>query len=334
MEVVSADGSKTQIKQGQTRELGRAHGLNSVDKTISRRQVSFFIPRLTDNQKILLRFEVLGKNPIYVSKDNEVKIFRRFERGEMENGDMFCVSAKNPVWYALREVEDGGESVRQNDLESELAGNLETGFGFKGVEDLQQEGVDISDIDPVQEFGFLVIGHEFDSYSKKMIRDIKNWDWFLEETGKDSEGDEDEGKKGKGSGRRKRKKAMENDNEEWSGESEDDKVLINNSRKAQMPKYMTRSKDHGKPNKDTSKSKIPTGKKNTDGKPSKDTSKSKSPTGKKNRDVDDEDEDDDDETLGGFIVDDENLEEEEEIGDEVEDEVEELADEYGEDEDE
>ncbi|KAK6128055.1 hypothetical protein DH2020_038219 [Rehmannia glutinosa] len=316
MEVVSEDGSITRVKPGQTRELGRGHGLNSSDKTISRRHVSFSIPRVTNNQEILVRFEVLGRNPIYVSKDNEVKIFRRFERGEMGNGDMFCVSGKNPVWYTLRRIENGGDSVRQNDSESELAVNLESGFGLKGFEDLQHEAVDISDIDPVKEFGFVVIGHEFDSYPKKMIRDIKNWDWFLEETGKNTEDDEDEGKKGKGSARRKRKKGMENDDDEWTGESEDDKVLIENSRKAQRPKakYITRSKD--------------------DRKPSKDKSKSKSSSGKKNielDDEDDEDEDEDDETLGGFIVGDENLDEEEEIGDEEE---EELADEFEEDEDE
>lgn len=150
MEVVSADGSVTQIKPGQTRELGRAHGFDSSDQTVSRRHVSFFIPQVTTNQEILLRFEVLGRNPIYVSKDNEVKIFRRFERGEMGSGHMFCVSAKNPVWYTLRKIENGGEGVRQNDVESELAENLESGIGFEGVEDLQQEAVDISDIDPIK----------------------------------------------------------------------------------------------------------------------------------------------------------------------------------------
>lgn len=150
MEVVSEDGSLIQMKPGQTRKLGRAHGLNAADKTISRRHLSFFIPRVANDQEIHLQFEVLGRNPIYVNKDNEVKIFRRYEIGEMENGDMFCVSVKNPVWYTVRKIQNGGESVRQNDLESELAGNLESGFGFKGVEYLQPDGVDISDIDPVK----------------------------------------------------------------------------------------------------------------------------------------------------------------------------------------
>ncbi|KAL0429904.1 UNVERIFIED_CONTAM: hypothetical protein Sradi_0616400 [Sesamum radiatum] len=244
MEIVGADGSNIQIKPGQTRELGRAHGLNSSDKTISRRHVSFSVPAFSDNQEIRLQFEVLGRNPIYVNKNNEVKISRRFERGEMEDGDMFCVSAKNPVWYTLTRYESGGQSVRQNDLESELAGTLESGSGLGCVEDLQQESVDISDIDPVK--------------------------------GKDSDVDNDEEKKGRGSGRKKRKKGAENEDEEWTGESEDDKVLIGKSKKPQRPKYMTRSKDRGKL-----------------------ASKSKRTAGKINREVDDEDveDEDEDETL-------------------------------------
>ncbi|KAL7114067.1 hypothetical protein ACP275_04G097300 [Erythranthe tilingii] len=307
MEAVSAadGGSVIQFKPGQTRELGRGNGLNSSDRTVSRRQVSFFVPRVTSNEEILLRFEVLGRNPIYVSQDDKVKVFRRFERGEMGNGDMFCVSAKNPVWYTLRKIKNCGEGVRRNDTESELAVNLESGVGLESAEDFQEEGVDISDIDPIKEFGFLVIGHEFDSYPMKMIRDIKNWDWFLEEARKDSDDDEDdnEGKKGKRSVKRKRKKGVENEDEEWTGESEDEKVLINKS-KGQKGKYITRSKDHGKT--------------------SKVTSKSKSPIGNRIGEVDDEDEEEDDdevdETLGGFIVGDENLEDEEEIDDEDEEE--------------
>ncbi|KAG8362985.1 hypothetical protein BUALT_BualtUnG0016700 [Buddleja alternifolia] len=195
MEIVSSDGSKFQIKPGQTQELGRSNGLDSSDRTISRRHVSFFVPPITIDEQINLQFEVIGRNPIYVSRNDDVKIYRRFERGEMRNGDMFCVSSNNPVWYALREVENG---VRRNDLESELADNLKGGLRFKDVEDLQQE-----------EFGFVVIGHEFDSYPKKMIRDIKNWDWFLEESRKDSDDDnddDDKGKKEKGSGKGKGRK--------------------------------------------------------------------------------------------------------------------------------
>ncbi|KAL6539234.1 hypothetical protein OROGR_011883 [Orobanche gracilis] len=319
MEVVSEDGSKTQIKTGQTRELGRANGLNSSDKTISRRHLSFFIPRVTNDQEIFLQFEVLGRNPVYVSKDNEVKIFRRFERGEMEDGNLFCASAQKPVWYTLRKIETCGEDVRRNDLENELAGDSESMSGFKGAEDLPHEGVHISHVDPVKEFGFVVMGHEFDSYHNKKIRDIKNWDWFLEGAKKDSEDDDDDDddctKRNK-SARRKRKKGTQNDDEDWTGESEDDKVLIDKSRKAQRPKYTTRSKDRAKLS-------------------GKDPSKNKSSKGKEIReleDEEDEDEDENDETLGGFIVDDEKLEVEEEIDDEENEEEEELADDFDEDE--
>ncbi|GJR95883.1 hypothetical protein Tco_0268057 [Tanacetum coccineum] len=73
----------------------------------------------------------------------------------------------------------------------------------------------------LSEFNFLVIGHEFDHYPKKTIRDIRNWDWFLDEH-KEEDSDEDEvsdrkPKKGK---RRKRKKGGANDDEDddvWTG---------------------------------------------------------------------------------------------------------------------
>ncbi|KAL8522549.1 hypothetical protein ACS0TY_012632 [Phlomoides rotata] len=307
MEVISEDGHQIRVNPGQTQELGRSNGLKTSDNTISRRQISFFIPTESNNQEIHLQFEVLGRNPIYVSRDNEVKIFRRFERGELGDGDMFCVSAKSPVWYTVRKFQSCSEGVRRNDLESELTESLESDHGFEGVEYLHEEGLDISRIDPVKEFGFLVEGHEFDSYPKKMIKSFRDWEWFLEDEGKDSEDDDKEGKKGKSRGRRKRKKGAENDDDEWTGESEEDKVLVDKSMKGQRPIYKTRSKNHSK---DTSKR------------------RRKSPTRANNREVDDEDEDEEDETLGGFIVDDENLEdakedeeeEDEELGDEDEEE--------------
>lgn len=318
MEIASVQGSKSKIliNPGQARELGRADGFNSSDRTISRRQVSFFNPSRSQNQAHFLQFEVIGVNPIYVCRHGEVKVFRRFERGEMESGDLFCLSAKNPVWYTLRNVENGGERVVENVPESELAGSLESVFEFNGVENLPTEDVDFSGVDHVKEFGFVVMGHEFDSYPKKLIKNIKNWNWFLEEPGEDSEDDENKGKKLKVSGKRKRKKGREKDDEDWTGESEDDKELINKSRMLQKPNYLTRSKDVGKPSKNKSKSKITAEK-----------------ISASMNDEDMEEEDEDDEMLGGFIAGDDNLEEEEESGDEEEEE-EELEDEYDEDEDE
>ncbi|KAJ0613110.1 hypothetical protein HanHA300_Chr01g0034641 [Helianthus annuus] len=40
-------------------------------------------------------------------------------------------------------------------------------------------------------FGFVVMGHEFDCYQKKLIRDTRNWNWFLEEPIKDSDDEDD-----------------------------------------------------------------------------------------------------------------------------------------------
>ncbi|CAI9767147.1 unnamed protein product [Fraxinus pennsylvanica] len=318
MEIEGTDRSKTLIKPGQTREFGRGQGFNSIDKTISRHHVSFHLPK----NETRVYFHVIGKNPIWVhtAKFNEVKAFRSTEKGEMESGDMFCVSAKNPIWFTLKkteiEVPDDGENEnelkRESCLESTLAESLQSGSGPKGVEELEPESVDISGIDPIKEFEFVVMGHEFDRYPKKMIRDVKNFDWFLEKPGEDSDDDEKKVKKG---GRRKRKKGEQND-DEWTGESEDDKEVITKSRNVQRRKYTTRSKDHNKLDNDTSKSKCT--------------------AGMKSRNMDEEDEDeDDDETLGGFIATDEDSEQEEEdIGREEEDEEEELVDDFDEEDDE
>ncbi|GKD67972.1 hypothetical protein Tco_1322062, partial [Tanacetum coccineum] len=107
-------------------------------------------------------------------------------------------------------------------------------------------------------FKFLVIGYEFDHYPKKMIRDIRNWDWFLEEH-KEEDSDEDEVsdrklKKGK---RRKRKKGGANDDEDddvWTGESEEDAELIKKLKNDNKPKYSTISKDQKKSKKGASTS--------------------------------------------------------------------------------
>lgn len=68
----------------------------------------------------------------------------------MGNGDTFCISGKNPVWYSVRRIEDGAEAVRRNVAQSELAGKMEIDFGSEGVDDLDQLDVDISGLDPVK----------------------------------------------------------------------------------------------------------------------------------------------------------------------------------------
>lgn len=159
------------------------------------------------------------------------------------------------------------------------------------------------------EFGFVVMGHEFDCYPKKMIRDIKNWDWFIDEPGEEeSESDEVGVSKRKGGGRRKRKNSggVEDDNE-WTGESDEDKEVLAKSSKAKRPKYSTRSKGSDRPVK---------------------AAKIGSNSLQIKDEEDDEDEDEDDETLGGFIVDEDSAGEEFENDDEEdEDEEEEFEEE-------
>jgi len=158
------------------------------------------------------------------------------------------------------------------------------------------------------EFGFLVMGHEFDNYPKGMIRNAKNWEWFLEEPRKDSQ-DEEDSEKERRRMRGKRKTGKMNEDDEWTGESEDDKDVVVSMRKSKVPRYSTRSKDSKGGHKDTKASKNSKGKKRVTEE-------------EEEEDDDDEDEDDDDETLGGFIVADEGDDKEEEDDEEEEEEFE------------
>lgn len=165
------------------------------------------------------------------------------------------------------------------------------------------------------EFGFLVIGKEFDNYPKKMIRDIKNWNWFIENPRTDNEGDDDEELEEKKKRRRKRKnRREENEDEEWTGESDEEKEQFANTRKVQRPKkYITRSRDRHETSKDINTVSNVNVKRIEDEEEEED---------------EDEDEEEDDETLGGFIVDDDDIVEEEanEIEEEGEDEEDEFHD--------
>lgn len=145
------------------------------------------------------------------------------------------------------------------------------------------------------------MGHEFDYYPKKMIRDIKNYDWFLEEPGRDSDDDACLEKRVKRGVMKKRRKAEGNDDDNWMGESDDDAELVAKLRKIERPKYPTRSKEHKRSHKDA--------------KPRRNLAQKKA-IGDAN--------DDDDETLGGFIVDDDDVEQEEETDEDEEEGEEEL----------
>ncbi|PON96169.1 Serine/threonine protein kinase [Trema orientale] len=309
MEIEGQDGAKFELENGHKTVFGRGFGLSTDDRTVSRHHVALEVkPGPTEPR---VSFEVLGKNPVWVwsKEDGEVRVFRRSEKGELAAGDWFCVSGKGPSWFNLRNFgveEDRGKRIFEG--ESELAESLGAGSEF--------EGFDISGIDPVKEFGFVVMGHEFDLYPKHVIRDVKSWDWFLEEDSKGSEDDDDDDdddefeKKKKKGVRKKRKKSEKNEDDNWTGESEDDKDVVSNMRKTNnRPKYSTRSKDRdNKP-------------------PLKDTQGSKTSQQKKiHRADDDDDDDDEDETLGGFIAGDDELDQDEETGGDDDEEEAEFED--------
>ncbi|RVW51884.1 hypothetical protein VitviT2T_013259 [Vitis vinifera] len=281
MEIEGKNGWRTELRKGSKKEFGRGSGFPTTDRTVSRHHVTF---ELHEDSETRVRFVVIGKNPFWVlsSGSGEIRVFRRHQRGEMESGDSFCVSSKNPIWFSLKRTE------------------------FPEMGRCGFESLSVSDVDPVKEFGFIVMGHEFDSYPQRMICDIKNWNWFLEEPSKDGEDDEVSEKKEKKGTRGKRKQAEGNDDDDWMGESDEDKELVAKIRKNQRPKYSTRSKDYNKTPNDTINSKSSMKKASGD-------------------DKDDETEDED--TLGGFIVNDDEEEEEEESDEEEGEEEEEDYDE-------
>ncbi|KAK4839798.1 hypothetical protein QYF36_025058 [Acer negundo] len=284
MEIAGEDGSSIPLNPNSTTVFGRGSGFSTADRIVSRRHVLFSLKE-SDSDSVTrteprVRFEVIGKNPIWVRsrEGGEVRVFRRREKGEVAAGDWLCVSGQSPVWFALKRNVFEEENEKSEIVES--SGDF--------------ENFDLSSNDPIKEFGFLVIGHEFDHYPKQRIRDIRNWDWFLEEPRKDSdEDDEVSDKRKKGGRRRKRGKDEGNDDSDWTGDSEEDKEVIAKVRKVQRPKYSTRSKDGDNPQKGT---------------------KHSSNSVQKNAVsvMGEESEDEEDPTLGGFIVEDDNAEVEEE----------------------
>lgn len=137
----------------------------------------------------------------------------------------------------------------------------------------------------------MVVGHEFDNYPKLKIRDVRNWDWFLDGSKQDSE-DEEETVEGRPSTREKviktkgKKKDRDSDDKDWTGESEGEEEKIAGLRSSKRLRAAApRSKDEASAD-ELRKQKLDA-------------------VGR------DEEEDDDDETLGGFIVDNADVEEEE-----------------------
>ncbi|KAG6665112.1 uncharacterized protein LOC122300947 [Carya illinoinensis] len=294
MEVEGEDGSRIALQNAPNHKtfFGRGLGFHTDDRTVSRRHVLFEVKTSDDKSRsqmgTTVSFEVVGKNPIWVKKSGcgEIGVYRSGEKGEVAAGDCFCLSGKVPVRFSVRGRQFAAAEKRVLGSEDELDASLKSGFEF--------DGIDASEIDPVKEFGFLMMGHEFDHYPKQMIRDIKNWDWFLEEPERNSDDDAYLEKKVKRGVMRKRRKAEGYDDDNWTGESDDDAELVAKMRKVERPKYPTRSKECEKSRKYAKASR---------------NFAQKKAIGDAN---------DDDETLGGFIVDDDDVEHEEETDEDEE----------------
>ncbi|XP_077216965.1 SMAD/FHA domain-containing protein [Tasmannia lanceolata] len=346
MELEGEDGSKLIIKEGFKKEIGRGLGFSSKDQTVSRIHIVLELQGSVQEEQresnpdgeILVYYEVIGKNPIWVFSKScgEKRVFRKLDKGVLRVGDQFSLSLQKPYFFTLKKggFEGGNKEEEERVLnaverrkrrtlerkEEEERQNREI-FCDLGFEDLGFESLDVSQMDPVREFGFLVMGQEFNHYPKQKIRDMKDWDWFLEdqrENSKDDEASEEEMPKGR-KGERRKNKGEDNDDDDWTGDSEDDKVLVAKFRSAKRPKYsMTRSKDTEKTSKNSQGRK-----------------KSMHPKTVRANEDEHDDEDEDEDYLGGFIVNDDDLGEEEEqkinFAEEEEEEVEE--EEYDNDED-
>lgn len=156
MEIESSDGSRTLFKMGSAIEFGRGSGFKTDDRTVSRRHVSF---RVNPVDESIAEFKVIGKNPIWVHsfKSRQISIFRTSESGEMEIGDLFCVSAKNPTWFTLKKAQFEAETENtvksELDFKSQSEESLENRYQIKDVVgplELEPESIDISDIDPIK----------------------------------------------------------------------------------------------------------------------------------------------------------------------------------------
>ncbi|CAN6452180.1 unnamed protein product [Victoria cruziana] len=336
MELESSGGEKIKIESGQKVEVGRKENfcLFSDDLTISRTHISLELRSPGANGKnggqrdeeTMVSFRVLGRNPVCVirgdggegdspSETPRPTFFKKSESGCLRIGDKISFSVKNPKFFLLKggaceeEEKRIAEAVerrkritearrkreRENGMRKILSKNEKEADG-ENVENLEMQSFDTSTIDPVKEFGFLVIGHEFDGYKSK-LRDISKWNWYIDDAGDSSDDDEDlEEVPKRRKGGMKKKRADDNNDEDWAGEGDDKKESSSKLGNGKRPR--TRSTSFQEPAKASRSS---GGKKNF--------------KSQKTSDYDDEE----DESLGGFIVNDDELEEEEEENEEEED---------------
>jgi hypothetical protein len=102
------DGSKFLLQTGDKLLFGRGSGFNTDDQTVSRRHVSFQLNE-SDSESPRVSFQVIGRNPIWVLKNNDrgaLKLFRKFDKGQLELGDRFCLSGKTPIWFNFNKNQD------------------------------------------------------------------------------------------------------------------------------------------------------------------------------------------------------------------------------------
>uniref|UniRef100_A0A2P2R1U3 FHA domain-containing protein n=1 Tax=Rhizophora mucronata TaxID=61149 RepID=A0A2P2R1U3_RHIMU len=112
MEIEGEDGSRIELEGESKAVFGRGNGFNAKDRTVSRQHVQFQLQRAGPQPESTALFEVVGKNPIWVRRvggetGDEVKIFRKLERGEVAAGDWFCVSSRDPVWFKVEKKRIG-----------------------------------------------------------------------------------------------------------------------------------------------------------------------------------------------------------------------------------
>lgn len=146
MEIESKSGSKIRLEEGsETLDFGRELGFISSDRAISRHHISFKL----HEDRTRVYFEVKGKNPVWVRdrRNDEIRVYKRSEGGEIKNGDSFCVASKNPVWFNVKRI----ASENEDDSESKSELSLDEAFAeTSGIEYDEVETGDISLIDPVK----------------------------------------------------------------------------------------------------------------------------------------------------------------------------------------
>ncbi|KAF7835834.1 amino acid permease 3-like [Senna tora] len=76
--------------------------------------------------------------------DGSIRVFKKFEKGEIEVGDHFCLSGKAPGWFYLKggEVQEGKTMVLVSKDEVAETASSHNGFDIKDI--------DVSRIDPVK----------------------------------------------------------------------------------------------------------------------------------------------------------------------------------------